>query len=98
MTRDQVIAKLRDHEPALHEGGILHLRLFGSKARGDDSPESDVDLMVDFDTARRLTLFDKAGLEVELAEILRTHVDLSDRAMLKDHVRARAEREAILVF
>jgi len=98
MTRDQVIAKLRDHEPALHKGGIVHLRLFGSKARGDDSPGSDIDLMADFDTARRFSLFEKAGLEVELAELLHTHVDLSDRALLKDQVRASAEREAILVF
>lgn len=76
----------------------MHLRLFGSKARGEDSSESDIDLMADFDSARRLTLFDKAGLEVELAEMLNAHVDLSDRAMLKEHVRERAERDAILVF
>lgn len=98
MTRAQVIAKLRDHESALHQDGIAHLRLFGSKARGDDSPESDIDLMADFDTTRRLTLYDKAGLEVELAELLSTHVDLSDRAMLKERIREHAELDAILVF
>jgi predicted nucleotidyltransferase len=98
MTREHLIAKLRAHEAALQRGGIVHLRLFGSMARGEASAASDVDLIADFDGSRKLTLFDKAGLEVELAELLDTHVDLSDRAMLRDTVRKRAEQEAILVF
>jgi len=98
VTREQLIAKLREHQDALHRGGIEHLCLFGSLARGEGSAASDVDLMADFDGSRKLTLFDKAGLEVELAELLNAHVDLSDRAMLKDTVRERAEQEAILVF
>ena len=75
------------------------MRLFGSYARGTAVQNiSDVDLMADFDGAKKLTLFDKAGLEVELGEILKTRVDLSDRAMLKESIRQNAEREAILVF
>lgn len=98
MTREELIAKLRENEAALHRGGIVHLRLFGSVARGEASAASDVDLMADFDRSRKLTLFDKAGLEVEIAELLNTHVDLSDRMMLRQTVRERAEQEAILVF
>ena len=72
--------------------------LFGSKARGDDTPKSDVDLLADYDRTRRLTLFDKAGLEVELAAVLMAPVDLCDREMLEVSTRLRAEREAVLVF
>jgi hypothetical protein len=54
--------------------------------------------MADFDGAKKVTLFDKAGREVELGEMLKTRVDLSDRAMLKESIRLNAEREAILVF
>jgi predicted nucleotidyltransferase/predicted HTH domain antitoxin len=93
-----IIAKLREHEAELKAAGIVRLALFGSVARGDAAVRSDVDLMGDFDRARGLTLFDMAGLEVRLGEILETRVDLSDRRMLKKPVRLRAEREAVLAF
>jgi predicted nucleotidyltransferase len=67
-------------------------------ARGEATPSSDVDLIADFDRAKRLTLFDLAGLESRLSDILEVPVDLSDRRMLRDEVRIRAEREAVLVF
>jgi predicted nucleotidyltransferase/predicted HTH domain antitoxin len=96
--RSTVIAKLREHESELKAAGIVRLSLFGSVARGEATAQSDVDLMGDFDRARGLTLFDMAGLEVRLGEILETRVDLSDRRMLKEPVRLRAEREAVLAF
>src|SRR5580693_7175396 len=98
MNREQVIARLRAHEAELKNAGIVQLSLFGSVARGDASEESDIDLMGDFDRARGLTLFDMAGLEMRLADILETRVDLSDRHMLKEPVRVRAEREAVSAF
>jgi uncharacterized protein len=76
----------------------VRLSLFGSIPRGEATAQSDVDLMGEFDRERGLTLFDMAGLEVRLAEILETRVDLSDRHMLKEPVRLRAEREAVLAF
>ena len=98
MDKDQIKAKILAYEEYLKASGIRHLALFGSKARGDDSPKSDVDLLADYDRARRLTLFDKAGLEVELAAVLMAPVDLCDREMLEGPVRLQAEREAVLVF
>jgi len=98
MDKSTVITKLREHESELKAAGIVRLSLFGSVARGNATEESDVDLMGDFDRARGLTLFDMAGLEVRLGEILETRVDLSDRHMLMEPVRLRAEREAVLAF
>lgn len=98
MDKDQIRAKILAHEEYLKASGIRHLMLFGSKARGDDSPKSDVDLLADYDRTRKLTLFDKAGLEVELAAMLTAPVDLCDREMLEESARLRAEREALLVF
>lgn len=98
MDKSTVIARLREHELELKAAGIVRLSLFGSVARGEASPQSDVDLMGDFDRTRGLTLFDMAGLEVRLGEILKTRVDLSDRHMLKEPVRLRAEREAVIAF
>ncbi len=98
MERDAVIAALRAHEHELKSAGVLSLRLFGSVARGEARPDSDVDLMARFDKARCRTLFDYAGVEVRLAEILNVHVDLAPEDMMHEPVRNAAEREAVLVF
>jgi hypothetical protein len=49
------LARLREFEPALRERGIAHAALFGSAARGDNGPESDIDIMVEFAPEARVT-------------------------------------------
>ena len=98
LNKTSVLAALRAHEAELRSAGIVRLALFGSVARGEANAQSDVDLLGDFDLTRRMTLFDKAGLEVRLAEILDARVELSERRLLKEAVRANAEREAVLAF
>jgi predicted nucleotidyltransferase len=98
MDRDTVIAILRAHEQELKEAGIVRLAVFGSVARGEARPGSDIDLIARFDKTKRLSLFDVAGLESRLSEILGTAVELAQEDMLLDPVRARAEREAVLAF
>ena len=98
MDRDRVIAKLREHEPELKAAGIVHLRLHGSVARGEASAASDVDLIADFDATKPLSLLDMVGLENRLADLLGVAVDLSPAKMLKEPVREKATREAVLAF
>ncbi len=98
MDKNHVIAKLRAHEPELRAAGIVHLRLHGSKARGDDNPGSDTDLLADLDDGRRLTILDMAGIESRLEELLGMRVDLSLSRSLKEAVRRRAAEESVLVF
>ena len=98
MDRKDVITKLREHEPELRAAGVLHLSLFGSVARGDESPQSDVDLMAEFDPGGEYSLLDRVRLERRLAEILGVSVDLAPARTLKDDVLARATDEAMLAF
>lgn len=98
MRQEHVIAKLRAHEPELKKAGIVHLRLHGSVARGDAGPTSDVDLIAKFDKAKRLSLIDVVGIQNRLEDILGVPVDLSEEDMLKEPVRVKAEREAVLAF
>ena len=86
MDKSTVIAKPRECEAELQGSGIVHLSLFGSKARGDDSPLSDVDLMADFDRARKLSLIGRVHLENLLTDILGVKADLSDRRMVLNSV------------
>ena len=98
MNREQVIATLREHEPELKAAGIVRLSLFGSVARGDASSQSDVDLMAEFDTSKQFSLLDMVGLENRLSDILGVPVDLATAKALKDGIRERASREAVLAF
>jgi uncharacterized protein len=99
MDREQIIAKLRAIEPELKAAGVEHLFLQGSYARGTAIRElSDVDLIAEFDAAREFSLLDRVRLENRLADLLGVKVDLAPARMLKDGIRERATREAVLAF
>lgn len=98
MNRVDVLQTLRRHERELREAGIVHLRLFGSLARGEGSPRSDVDLLAEFDTTKRMSLVMVGRLQIRLSELLQADVDLSSADWMKEPIRSRALREAILAF
>jgi len=99
MNREQVIAALREHEPELKAAGIAHLALHGSYARGADiGAQSDVDVIADFDRARKLSLIGRVHIENRLTDILGVKADLADRAMLLPEVLEKAQRELVVVF
>jgi uncharacterized protein len=78
---------------AARRHGVSKLRVFGSLARGDAGPGSDIDLLVDLRAGR--TLVDLAGFQREAAEILDLPVDVATLDMLKDRVRAEVLAEAL---
>jgi uncharacterized protein len=72
---------------------VTNLRVFGSVARGEDRPDSDVDLLVDLPPD--MGLLGLGRVQEELEAILGTKVDLVPASDLKPAVRARAERELV---
>lgn len=99
MNRDQIIAKLREHASELKTAGVEHLFLHGSYARGTAIlGTSDVDVIAEFDPSRRLSLLDMVAIENRLTELLGSRVDLSPLKTLKEPVRDKARREALLAF
>lgn len=98
MDRDHVIETLRRHEGELHAAGIAHLSLFGSIARGEASPSSDIDLMADFDPSKRVTLVTLGSLQSRLTHILGREVDLSSASWMREPVRSTAKGEAVFAF
>jgi uncharacterized protein len=98
MEAQRVVQILRDHEPELKAAGIVHLRVFGSVARGEASSSSDVDLLADFDKSRQLTLVTVGRLQSDLTDLLGANVDLSSPEWMKEPVRTHALREAVVAF
>jgi uncharacterized protein len=98
MDRHEILQILRDHERELKADGIVHLGVFGSVARGEASAHSDVDLVADFDSSKRLTLVTLGRLQSRLSELLGVEVDLSSPAWMKDPVRTKAMHEAVRAF
>jgi uncharacterized protein len=98
MDKSYVISKLREHQGELKAAGIVHLRVFGSVARGEASRDSDVDLLAEFDKSRRLTLLTMSRLENRLGDLLGVKVDLSSAEWMREPVRREALSEAVLAF
>jgi len=98
MKRDEVIAKLREHEPELRAVGVVRLSLFGSTARNEARPESDIDLLAAFDDARSLSLLDMIGIENRLADLLGGPVDLIEEGTLRPRASQSVSREVVRAF
>lgn len=73
--------------------GARNVRVFGSVARGDAGPESDVDFLVEMEKGR--SLFDHAALLVDLEALLGRKVDVVTERGLRERVRDRILREAV---
>lgn len=89
---------LRAMYPTLKEKySITDLGLFGSRVRGDNRPESDLDILVSFDPDAYVSLFTLVELEDLLTEALQVKVDLSYKVSLKPCLRSQilAEVESV---
>ena len=81
--------------------GVTELALFGSAVRDDFGPESDVDLLVSFDSGARRTLFDIVRMEDELRAMFGRDVDLVTRPAVegsRNHIRRKAILESARVL
>lgn len=74
------------------------MSLFGSAARGDESPRSDIDLAVAFDDEAHVSLLDMAGIEVMLTDLLGQPVDLLEERAQKPRIRDAIARDRIVAF
>jgi predicted nucleotidyltransferase len=74
--------------------GIRRLSLFGSRLRGTARPDSDIDLLVEFEPGRTPGLLGIAGMEIELSEMLGNKVDLRTAGDLSRYIRDEVVRTA----
>ena len=94
MTLQELRATRRDSVLGLAaKHGAHNVRVFGSVARGESDPQSDVDFLVDLDPGR--TLSDLGGLLMDLQEALGAPVDVATERGLRVRVRERVLAEAV---
>ncbi len=98
MNCQEILARLRENEAALRARGISHAALFGSRARGNARPDSDIDIMVEFDPAAHVTVFNYAGLKDYIAGLFDGPVDVVSREGLKPYLRPVVITDAIYAF
>ena len=96
MRRDHAISVLTNHRQSLNDLGVKSLNLFGSVARDEACPHSDIDLLVEFDNPKGL--FQLLQVKFYLEDLLACSVDLGTLQALREHARARILKEAICVF
>jgi predicted nucleotidyltransferase len=86
----------RKVSPILKEYGVSRAGVFGSVVRGEDSVDSDVDILVEI--KRRMSLLEFAGLKLELEEVLGRNVDLGEYSTIKPIIKERILSEEVAIL
>jgi hypothetical protein len=77
---------------------VTHAALFGSRARGDDRPDSDTDIMIEIDPQAPVSVWAYVGLKDYIASLFDGPVNVVDREALKTYVAPAATADAIHAF
>jgi uncharacterized protein len=96
MKRDEVLAILAAHREQLQALGVKSLNLFGSVARDEARPDSDVDFLVEFSIDA--SLFDLFRVQHYLEDLLGCSIDLGTKDSLREHLREPVLKDAIHAF
>lgn len=98
MDKAKVIRTLREYEIELRSRGVERLSLFGSLARGEAGPSSDIDLAVRFVSSAKIGLFEFAALSDRVREVLGAPVDLVSEPARADRMQREIDRDRVDVF
>jgi uncharacterized protein len=94
----RVLRTLRMHRTDLERMGVVHAAIFGSVARGEERPDSDIDILVEVNPSVVGSIFAYGGIQQALEDWIGRPVDLAGRDRLRPGVAAEAERDQILAF
>jgi len=95
MNRDEALGRLRSHHGDINRFGVKSLGLFGSVARNEAGPDSDLDLIVEFDSPATYDRY--IGLKMLLEDVLGCRVDLVTSRAIKPRMRPSVERDTVRV-
>lgn len=98
MLKDDVAAFLRTREPVLRGMGVVKLVLFGSVARGEERPTSDIDVMIEVSPDARFSLLDRIGIQHDIEDAFGRHAQVCEPQELPQAIAARVARDALPIF
>lgn len=98
MDRQQLIDTLKELRPDLAAEGVTHLAIFGSRARGDHRPDSDVDLLVEVDPSKQFSILDIIGVQHHVTDRTGIAASAVMRRSLKAGFQRRIEKDIVEIF
>ena len=98
LSREQLLAELRALRPEFERRGVVGLSLFGSRARGDNRPDSDVDLVIDIANGARFSLLDLVGIGQLVGDRLGLEANMFMREDFDASFQRTFKRDGILIF
>lgn len=98
MRKAEAIEKLRRQADAIRALGATSLYLFGSVARDEAGPNSDLDLFIDYDESKKFSLVDLVGIKLFLEDELSADIDVTTRNSLHPRLKDRIEASSVQVF
>jgi uncharacterized protein len=98
MKRPELIERLKAYDALLRENGATALFVFGSRARGSERPDSDLDLFIDYDPTSKIpNMFRLMQIEEKISETLGIPVTITTRDALHPLMKKNIERDAVRV-
>ena len=95
---NNIIEIKRKIRPTLERHGVKKAAVFGSFARGEESRESDVDILIEFQQSNDKSLLDLVALKLDLEDILEKKVDVVEYSTIKPLLRKNILKEQVLVL
>jgi uncharacterized protein len=92
---EAIINMLREY---LSSKPVRKAWLFGSCSRGEETDESDIDLLVSFDSNARISLMTISGMSIDLEEMLDREVDIVPEGSLRPYAEASVNRDKVLIY
>ncbi|MGH6902996.1 MAG: nucleotidyltransferase family protein [Geminicoccaceae bacterium] len=96
--RQRVLRILHEEAPRLRARGITRLSLFGSMARGEAGPYSDIDLLIEIESAAKLGFFELYDLQEELGTLLGRPVQFAFGSAMRPWLREWIEEDRVGIF
>ena len=98
LRRADVVAELKAHASEIRKQGVTSLALFGSRARGEERRDSDLDVLIEYDSDHPFTLYDLVRVERLLEQLTGLDVHVTTRDALRPHRLNRALEGAVSVL